>query len=75
MQEKCIEILDHSYLNDYIEHPSAENIALWIWQQVAQLLPIKEIKVWETDDAFVTYRGPAFENVAPWRSGALVNVL
>ena len=69
VKDRCLETLDHSYLNDYIEHPSAENVALWIWEKVADDLPIKEVKVWETDDAFVVYAGPAAElHASPWHS-------
>ena len=61
MRERCLETLDHSYLNDLMPHPSAENVALWIWQQIKPLLPLIEVRVWETEDAFVVYRGPVFE--------------
>lgn len=74
VHQKCIDVLDHSYLNDFMEHPSAENVARWIWEQVADALPVKEIKVWETEDALVTYRGPeAEESMRLWSSLALVN--
>lgn len=68
MQERCLETLDHSFLNDFLEHPSAENVAIWIWQQIADLLPLSEVKVWETEDAFVVYRGPQHENVPAYVS-------
>lgn len=29
--------LDHKNLNDHFENPSAENIATWIWEQLADL--------------------------------------
>ncbi len=34
VNEKALAILDHSYINDLLEEPSAENIALWIWQRL-----------------------------------------
>ncbi|HOO31750.1 MAG TPA: 6-carboxytetrahydropterin synthase QueD [Thermotogota bacterium] len=54
--------LDHSYINDFIEQPTAENIALWVWDQLkdhltAENYSLYEIKVYETESSFVTYRG------------------
>jgi len=57
VEEKAVSTLDHSYLNDIIDNPSAENIAIWIWQRLKQELPLHEIKVFETTTSFVTYRG------------------
>ncbi|MFH1998470.1 MAG: 6-carboxytetrahydropterin synthase, partial [Planctomycetota bacterium] len=57
VEEKAISILDHSYLNDLIPNPSAEHIALWIWKQLEDEIPLFEIKVFETPTSFVTYRG------------------
>lgn len=48
--------LDHSYLNDRIRPPSAENVAVWIWERLSRL-PLVEIRVWETRDCSVTYDG------------------
>ncbi|MGE3854061.1 MAG: 6-carboxytetrahydropterin synthase QueD [Planctomycetota bacterium] len=45
--------LDHHYLNDIagLENPTAENIARWIWKQLATSLPLlSRIVVFETDD-------------------------
>ncbi|MCL4407877.1 MAG: 6-carboxytetrahydropterin synthase QueD [Thermotogae bacterium] len=54
--------LDHSYINDTIAQPSAENISLWVWKMLETSLSgpnyrLYEIIVWETEDSFVTYRG------------------
>ncbi|MFH1680123.1 MAG: 6-carboxytetrahydropterin synthase [Candidatus Eisenbacteria bacterium] len=48
--------LDHSYLNDILASPSAENVAVWVWEALAHL-PLAEIRVWETEDCVVTYDG------------------
>lgn len=56
VQDKVLEKLDHAHLNDIIEIPSAENIAIWIWKQIEKDLPVYEIKIWETPTSFVTYR-------------------
>lgn len=62
VKEHVIEKLDHYLLNDIIPISSAENIAIWIWDELAkQDLPLYEIKVWETPTSFCTYRGPEFE--------------
>jgi len=48
--------MDHSYLNDLLPSPSAENVARWAWKALAHL-PLAEIRVWETPDSFVAYDG------------------
>ena len=57
VEERVLDILDHSFINDVIENPSAENIALWSWNRLKDALPLREIKVFETPTSFVTYRG------------------
>jgi 6-pyruvoyltetrahydropterin/6-carboxytetrahydropterin synthase len=47
--------LDHSYLNNFISQPTAENIGLWIHEQLSSHLPgITEIKVFESPTSFAT---------------------
>jgi len=57
--KKVLDKLDHSYLNDLLENPSAENIAVWIWEQLKNDVKgnLYEVKLWETPTSFVTYRG------------------
>ena len=62
VKEKIISRLDHSYLNDIISQPSAENIALWVWAELEKFLTrenckLYEIHVWETADSRVIYNG------------------
>ena len=57
VNEKIISRLDHVYLNDILPQSSAENLAIWIWQELKEL-PLYEIKVWETPTSLVTYCGP-----------------
>ncbi len=48
-----LEQLDHNYLNDIegLENPTAENIAVWIWEQVKSALPqLTSVVVFETQD-------------------------
>jgi 6-pyruvoyltetrahydropterin/6-carboxytetrahydropterin synthase len=52
-----IERLDHASLNDVMENPTAELIALWIWDELAGKLPqLDEIVVWETPTACAVVR-------------------
>ncbi len=52
-----VERLDHSSLNDAMPNPTAEHIALWIWNELAeQLSGLVEIVVWETPTARAVVR-------------------
>ncbi len=58
VQEKVIQRLDHRFLNDLIPLSTAENIAVWIWEQLKPDLPgLCQIEVYETSDNCVIYRG------------------
>ncbi|MFH0819016.1 MAG: 6-carboxytetrahydropterin synthase QueD [Patescibacteria group bacterium] len=57
VNEQAINNLDHKHLNDIIENPSSENIAIWIWNQVKNNLLLKKIAVFETEDCYVEYYG------------------
>lgn len=52
-----IDILDHSMLNDIVKQPTAENLAIWIWNQLNKKINLSEIELWETPDSYVTYNG------------------
>ena len=54
---KVVEKLDHSHLNDTIKNPSSENIAVWIWNHLKNDLPLKKIKLYETDNYYCEYEG------------------
>lgn len=60
-QWKPIEkVLDHKVLNDIpgLENPTAENIAVWIWNKLVDTLPyLSEIELKETPTSGVIYRG------------------
>jgi 6-pyruvoyltetrahydropterin/6-carboxytetrahydropterin synthase len=50
---------DHQTLNDFLDNPTAENIARWIWETLAPRLPgLVEVRLFEIPDSCVTYRGP-----------------
>jgi len=58
--------LDHQWLNEFppfdVLNPSAENMARYIYEQVAEGLQVREgvrialVRLWETDTAYATYR-------------------
>lgn len=50
---KVLDRLDHAYLNDVMDQPTAENIALWIWDELdnqidRQNCKLHSVQVWET---------------------------
>jgi 6-pyruvoyltetrahydropterin/6-carboxytetrahydropterin synthase len=55
-----LERLDHHYLNDIegLENPTAENIAIWIWDRMKSALPqLASVIVFETPDCWAEYDG------------------
>lgn len=55
-----LERLDHHYLNDVegLENPSAENIAIWIFDRIKTALPrLASVIVFETPDCWAEYDG------------------
>lgn len=52
--------LDHRYLNDIpgLDNPTSENVAAWIWDRLADSLPLAAVTVRETCTSGCTYRGP-----------------
>jgi 6-pyruvoyltetrahydropterin/6-carboxytetrahydropterin synthase len=61
VQERIIDRLDHSYINEIVKISTAENIAYWIWNEIEGIFKsgnyeLQEIVLWETDTSFVTLR-------------------
>ena len=55
-----IGMLDHTLLNNVtgLENPTAELLAVWIWQKIKPLLPgLKKIELKETPASGVIYQG------------------
>ncbi len=49
--------LDHRSLNEILPNPTAELIALWIWDALAPHLPeLEEVVLWETQTACAVVR-------------------
>jgi 6-pyruvoyltetrahydropterin/6-carboxytetrahydropterin synthase len=61
VEKEVLSKLHHRSLNDVIENPSAENVAIWAWERLASLVPLREIEVFESPGASVVYAGPAAE--------------
>jgi 6-pyruvoyltetrahydropterin/6-carboxytetrahydropterin synthase len=61
VKERIVARLDHYYLNEIpgLDNPTSENLAVWIWGELAPLLPgLCEVVVHETCTASCSYRGP-----------------
>lgn len=62
VKAQVLDRLDHALLNEVIPQPSAENIAIWIWQELVNLVErenccLHEVEVWETKTSGVVYNG------------------
>jgi len=58
VRREVISALDHKNLNDTLENPTAEHIAVWIWDRLTgSLQGLEEIELFETRDCSVVYRG------------------
>ena len=55
--QPIINLLDHHTVNDIIENSTAENLAIWLWNQLRGLLPVSAVTVYETATTHCTYRG------------------
>jgi 6-pyruvoyltetrahydropterin/6-carboxytetrahydropterin synthase len=56
--EAVVEVLDHRFLNDLLDNPTAERIAVWTWERLAPVLPgLVEVELFETRRCSVVYRG------------------
>ena len=57
VRERVVDRLDHRDLNDVLEMPSAENVLLWVRDQLAGAMPgvrLVEMRLHETEDSWVT---------------------
>ena len=62
VKAEIIDVLDHSYINEIIEQPTAENIAVWAWGKLDGKLKrdnckLSEVEIWETRTSGVIYKG------------------
>lgn len=59
--QPLFEQLDHNYLNDIkgLENPTSENLARWVWERLASVLPLlSKVVVHETCTCGAIYTGP-----------------
>ncbi len=57
VRPNVVDRLDHASLNDLLPNPTAEEIALWIWSELAPLVAgLDEIVLWETRTACAIVR-------------------
>lgn len=62
VKEQVVNLFDHAYLNDLLEQPTAENIALFVFNKLEPLFMrdncrLHEVEVWETKTSGVVYGG------------------
>ena len=58
--EPVLRLMDHHCLNEIqgLENPTAENIAVWIWERMTPILPpLCAVVVYETPDCWAEYNG------------------
>lgn len=54
---EVVEPLDHRTLNEIIDNPTAEEIALWMWRRLEPKLEfLDELVLWETPDTCAVLR-------------------
>lgn len=67
VKELVISRLDHTFLNDIIPQPTAENIAVWVWNQMDGAVKkgncsLFSVEIWETATSSVLIHR---EDIAP----------
>ncbi|MDR1049428.1 MAG: 6-carboxytetrahydropterin synthase QueD [Synergistaceae bacterium] len=61
VKERVISRLDHSYINDILEQPTSENLALWVWKEIEGEVSrpncrLHSVEIWETASSCVVLR-------------------
>lgn len=57
MREECEQVLDkidHQDLNDRFQHPTAENITQWIFNELSERIPISRVTFYEGEGKWCT---------------------
>lgn len=58
VEGRILQRLDHVYVNDLIDNPTAERMVVWIWDELRPALPgLQQIELHETSKCSVVYRG------------------
>jgi len=58
VNQAVISKMDHRYINDFIENPTAEVMVRWIWDRLVEVQTgLVEVELHETRNCSVVYRG------------------
>jgi 6-pyruvoyltetrahydropterin/6-carboxytetrahydropterin synthase len=58
VQKAVLSRADHHHLNEFLENPTAEWIAVWIWRALQPQLPgLSGVELFEIEGASCIYRG------------------
>ena len=57
VNDLVIDKIDHTHLNDLMDNPSSEHLVLWIWKALKDELPLKNIRLYETENYYCDYDG------------------
>ncbi|MDQ7006957.1 MAG: 6-carboxytetrahydropterin synthase QueD [Acidobacteriota bacterium] len=58
VDRRILQRLDHRHINDLIENPTAEWIAVWIYRQLREEVPgLRSVELFEVESASALYRG------------------
>lgn len=58
VRREVVDVLDHRHVNDVLDNPTAEVMAIWIWRRLEPSLPgLDEVELHETENCSVVYRG------------------
>jgi 6-pyruvoyltetrahydropterin/6-carboxytetrahydropterin synthase len=61
VSREIIDALDHQYLNEFIENPTAEHIVMWIWRRLDPVIGgLDELVLWETATSCAVLRKTDF---------------
>lgn len=59
VRARVLDWVDHQYLNNLIENPTAERVAQWMWERLTQAgLAPAELRLWETRRSSVHLADP-----------------
>lgn len=59
VERAIVRELDHGDLNEVLDNPTAENIAVWMWERLEPEAPgLACVRLWETPRYSVIYTGP-----------------
>ena len=61
VRREIVDRLDHQTLNDFVENPTVEQLALWIWRNLEPALEgLDELVLWETPSSCAVLRKSDF---------------